>query len=190
MKNFINKCLRCYDVILNVVFVILLLFTAFVICYYCLPDKTSEIIAKALSYTDNPEIATTFMDYLNGFTIGAGFPLWFSQKAMISRYVNNTQNKYGYKSTQEILAENLELAEIQVEFQKAEALRFVNSPTMPAKARVQYKKFLSKLEERANVVSSLKEKVEPTKSSKQANKKEKKTKTMVEEEKDKLDSLV
>lgn len=185
MKNFINKCLRCYDVILNVVFVILLLFTAFVICYYCLPDKTSEIIAKALSYTDNPEIATTFMDYLNGFTIGAGFPLWFSQKAMISRYVNNIQNKYGYKSTQEILVENLKLAEIQVEFQKAEALRFVNSPTMPAKARVQYKKFLSSLDERTKHIESLKEKLE-----KPAKKKVKKSKAKAVEQKDKLDSLV
>ena len=187
MKEFVNKCIKFYDIVLNIIFVILLLFTAFVICYYCLPEQTSEIIAKALSYTDNPEIATTFMNYLNGFTIGAGFPLWFSQKAMISRYVNNSENKYSQKSTQEILAENLELAEIQIEFQKAEALRFVNSPTMPAKARVQYKKFLSKLEERAEIINSLKEKTENTNSKKKRVKKEK---VKVEEVKDKLDSLV
>lgn len=185
MQKFINKCLKSYDIILNVIFVILLLFTAFVICYYTLPEQTSELIAKALSYTDNPELATTFMNYLNGFTIGAGFPLWFSQKAMISRYINNVDNKYAYKSTQEILAENLELAEIQIEFQKAEALRFVNSPTMPAKARLQYRTFLNKLNERENVVSSLKEKVE------KAPKRLKKVKIIkVEPAKDKLDSLV
>lgn len=185
MKSFINKCIKSYDIILNVVFVILLLWTAFVICYYTLPEQTSEIIAKALSYSDNPELATTFMNYLNGFTIGAGFPLWFSQKAMVSRYINNSENKYSQKSTQEILAENLELAEIQIEFQKAEALRFKDSPTMPAKARLQYKTFLSKLEDRAKVVASLKEKAEqPTK------KKVKKVKVKVEQIKDKLDSLV
>lgn len=100
MKNFVNKCVKIYDILLNVIFVILLLFTAFVICYYTLPEQTSEIIAKALSYTDNPELATTFMNYLNGFTIGAGFPLWFSQKAMVSRYINNNENKYSQKSTQ------------------------------------------------------------------------------------------
>ena len=190
MKALVNRLIKSYDVLLNVIFVVLLLFTAFVICYYCLPEQTSEIIAKALSYTDNPEVATTFMDYLNGFTIGAGFPLWFSQKAMISRYINNSDNKTAQKSTQEILAENIELAEIQIEFQKAEALRFANSPTMPAKARVQYKKFLSKLEERAEIVSSLKEKAEPTKPSKPVKKKVKKVKAVVEEDKDKLDSLV
>lgn len=183
MKNFINKCLRCYDVILNVVFVILLLFTAFVICYYCLPDKTSEIIAKALSYTDNPEIATTFMDYLNGFTIGAGFPLWFSQKAMISRYVNNDLNKTGYKYTKSILEENIKLSEIQIEFQKAEAYRFMNAPTMPAKARLCYKNFLSKLDEREKSLNDLK--TETVK----VEKKVKKSKA-VKQIKDKLDSLV
>lgn len=183
MQKFINKCLKSYDIILNVIFVILLLFTAFVICYYTLPEQTSELIAKALSYIDNPELATTFMNYLNGFTIGAGFPLWFSQKAMISRYINNVDNKYVYKSTQEILAENLELAEIQIEFQKAEALRFVNSPTMPAKARLQYRTFLNKLNERESVVSSLKVEKAP--------KRLKKVKIIkVEPAKDKLDSLV
>ena len=186
MKSFVNKCIKSYDILLNVIFVILLLFTAFVICYYTLPEQTSEIIAKALSYTDNTELATTFMDYLNGFTIGAGFPLWFSQKSMISRYINNSNNKYAQKSTQEILAENLELAEIQIEFQKAEALRFENSPTMPAKARLQYKKFLSQLDDRAKVVSSLKDKVEV----KKVAKKVKKVKAKVEQAKDKLDSLV
>ena len=185
MKRFINKCIKSYDILLNVIFVILLLWTAFVICYYCLPEQTSEIIAKALSYTDNPEIAITFMDYLNGFTIGAGFPLWFSQKNMISRYVNNSENKYSQKSTQEILAENLELAEIQIEFQKAEALRFVNSPTMPAKARLQYKKFLSSLDERTKHIEALREKIE-----KPSKKKIKRAKTKTVEQKDKLDSLV
>lgn len=185
MKSFINKCIKTYDIILNVVFVILLLWTAFVICYYTLPEQTSEIIAKALSYTDNPELATTFMNYLNGFTIGAGFPLWFSQKAMVSRYINNCENKYSQKSTQEILAENLELAEIQIEFQKAEALRFKDSPTMPAKARLQYKVFLSKLDDRAKAVESLKEKANEI----VKKKKVKKTK-VVKQVKDKLDSLV
>lgn len=185
MKTLVYKLVKGYDIILNVIFVILLLFTAFVICYYCLPEKTSEIIAKALSYTDNPELATTFMNYLNGFTIGAGFPLWFSQKAMISRYVNNSENKYSQMSTQEILAENLELAEIQVEFQKAEALRFMNSPTMPAKARIQYKKFLSKLDERTNVIESLKEKTESKNVKKKKNKK-----VEIKQSNDKLDSLV
>lgn len=185
MKSFIDKCIKVYDILLNIIFVALLLFTAFVICYYTLPEQTSEVIAKALSYTDNPELATTFMNYLNGFTIGAGFPLWFSQKAMVSRYINNCENKYSQKSTQEILAENLELAEIQIEFQKAEALRFKDSPTMPAKARMQYKTFLSKLEDRAKVVASLKDKVEQPKK-----KKIKKAKVKVEQIKDKLDSLV
>lgn len=188
MKNFINKFMKFYDIVLNIVFILLLLWTAFAICYYTLPEKTSEVIAKALSYTDNSELAQTFMNYLNGFTIGAGFPLWFSQKAMVSRYINNTQNKQSYRSTQDILTENLELAEIQIEFQKAEALRFANSPTMPAQARLQYKKFLDKLEERGKIVALLKEKTEKFKTVKTKSKKQKKENK--QEPKDKLDGLV
>ncbi len=183
MKTFVQKIIKSYDVVLNVLFAILLLFTAFVICYYCLPEQTSQVIAKALSYTDNPEIATTFMDYLNGFTIGAGFPLWFSQKAMISRYVNNDLNKTGYKYTKSILEENIKLSEIQIEFQKAEAYRFMNAPTMPAKARLCYKNFLSKLDEREKSLNDLK--TETVK----VEKKVKKSKA-VKQIKDKLDSLV
>lgn len=183
MQKFISKFMKCYDVILNILFVVLLAFTAFAICYYCLPDKTSAVIAKALSYSESPELASTFMNYLNGFTIGAGFPLWFSQKAMVSRYINNASNLKGYSSTQEILAENLNLSEIQVEFQKAEALRFVNSPTMPAKARMHYKKFLEMLEGRGQVVEELKTKLVEEKP------KVKKAKKAIETA-DKLDGLV
>lgn len=183
----IKNLVKTYDVILNIVFVILVLFTAFVICYYTLPEQTSQVIAKALSYTDNPEMAATFMDYLNGFTIGAGFPLWFSQKATVSRYINNTRFNTGYKNTQEILAENIKLSEIQVEFQKAEAYRFMNAPTMPAKARLHYKKFIEKLEERENVLESLKNK---TKVVEKQPKQKKEKKANKSQSKDRLDSLV
>lgn len=184
MRDFVNKFIKVYDVILNIIFVILLLFTAFVICYYTLPEQVSLVIAKALAYSDNTELSTTFMNYLNGFTLGAGFPLWFSQKAMVSRYINNVSSLKGYKSTQEILAENLELLNIQIEFQKAEALRFANSPTMPAKARLHYKRFLDKLEERTCHIDVLTKKLIDTKP------KVKKVKKIIEESVDKLDGLV
>lgn len=185
MKEFINKCLKSYDVLLNIIFIVLVLWTMFAICYYCMPEQTSQIIAKALAYTDNTEFSSKLMDYINGFTIGAGFPLWFSQKAMISRYINNSQNKYSQMSTQEILAENIELMEIANEFQKAEALRFVNSPTMPAKARVQYKKYLDALDRRDKNIATLKAKVVPAKKHRKP-----KEKIKVQETSDKLDSLV
>lgn len=188
MQKFVNKFMKAYDFILNCVFVILLLFTAFVICYYALPSQTSEIIAKALSFTDNAELASKLMNYISGFTIGAGFPLWFSQKAMISRYLNNASNKQGLKTTQEILADNLDLTEIQIEFQKAEAYRFMNSPTMPAKAKLYYKSFLSKLESLQGKVATLKEEAVPVK--KKEKKKKAVVKEIVKEESDKLDGLI
>ena len=192
MRDFVNKCIKWYDILLNVVFVLLVIWTGFVICYYTLPEQTSEIIAKAFSYAENTEVARKFMDFLSVSTLGAGFPLWFSQKAMISRYINNDQNKQGYKSTQDILSENLKLLESQVEFQKAEAIRFANSPTMPAKARLQYKKFLDSLEERSEHIEALQDKL-VTKANKvkaSAESKGKRIKKKVKETEDKLDSLV
>lgn len=154
----LNRIMKVYDVILDVLLFFLIVFTGFVICYYTMPEKTSAVIAKALNFCNDEKIAKICMDYINGFTIGAGFPLIFSQKAIVARYLVQRQNKYATMGTQALLAENLKLQEIQVEFQKAEALRFQNSPTMPAKARLGYKNFLQKLEERDAAFESLKEK--------------------------------
>lgn len=156
MKNIVYKLVKAYDIFLTILFVLLILFTGFVIVYYSVPDSTSEIIAKALSYINNEEIATKIMDYINGFTIGAGFPFLISQKTQVAHWLSSIQNKYGTLNTKELLAENLSLQEIQIEFQKAEAERFVNSPVMPAKARLHYKTFLDKLEERNQHIEELK----------------------------------
>lgn len=188
MGNFVTKIMKLYDTILNIAFVLLVLFTAFVICYYALPNQTSIVIAKALSYSKDPTIAKTFMDYLSGFTIGAGFPLFFSQKAMVSRYINNATNKFATMSVKSLLVENMELGEIQIEFQKAEALRFSNSPTMPAKARLHYKSFLDKLEEREQHVTALKQQYGLVE--KEKKKKPKKTKRVVNKTIDRTDALI
>lgn len=183
----LNKIMKIYDVVLDIVMVILIVFTGFVICYYTMPEKTSALIAKALSYCNDERIAKICMDYVNGFTIGAGFPLVFSQKAIVSRFIVNAQNKYATMGTQALLAENLKLQEIQVEFQKAEALRFQNSPTMPAKARLYYKSFLQKLGEREESFEALKEKtgIVKTKKEKRVKKKSVKAKST-----DRTDALI
>ena len=156
MKSAAYKLVKTYDVILTILFVALILFTGFVIVYYAAPEQTSEVIAKALSYTNNEELARKFMDYLNGFTLGAGFPVLISQKMTASHWMASIQNKYNTLSNKALLAENLALLEIQIEFQKAEAYRFVGSPTMPAKAKLHYKAFISKLEEREKHLEELK----------------------------------
>lgn len=189
MKKFVNKLLKYYDIVLNVIFVLLVLFTAFVIVYYALPEKTSQVIAKAFSFTDNPELASKLMDYINGFTIGAGFPLWFSQKATISRYINNASNAAGVKTTQTILSENINIMEAQLEYQKAEAYRFMNNPVIPAKARLYYKEFLAKLDESTKSIQTLKSDVLPEKKNKPKPQKTKKGEFQ-ETKTDNLDGLV
>ena len=188
MKNFVSKLLKYYDIILNIVFVFLVLFTAFVIVYYALPEKTSQVIAKAFSFTDNPELAAKLMDYINGFTLGAGFPLWFSQKATISRYVNNASNAAGVKTTQTILSENINIMEAQLEYQKAEAYRFMGNPVIPAKARLHYKEFLTKLDESEKSIQTLKSDVLPDAQAKE--KKKARKKEVKEDKTDNLDGLV
>lgn len=160
MSGFMYKLAKIYNAVLNVLFVVLIIFTGFVIIYYALPNAVSVVIAKAFSYLDNEALAQKFMNYLNGFTLGAGFPTLIMQKTMLARYFTSCENKYGTLSTKALLGENLNLQEIQIEFQKAEALRFVGSPTMPAKARLHYKMFLDKLEERENSIEALKNQFE------------------------------
>lgn len=155
-KSFVYKLLKSYDVVLTIAIYALVLFTGFVIVYYTLPEQTSALIAKAFSYTNNEEVARKFMDYLNGFTIGAGFPLLVSLKSSSARMIMGVQNKLNSLSTKSLLVENIGLQEIQLEFQKAEAYRFMNNPTIHAKARLHYKNFITKIEETEKRLSNLK----------------------------------
>lgn len=160
MSDFIYKLAKIYNIILNILFGVLIVFTGFVIVYYALPNQVSVIIAKALSVLDNEALAQKFMNYLNGFTLGAGFPTLVMQKTCLARFFIQRESKYGALSTKALLGENLNLSEIQIEFQKAEAYRFVGSPTMPAKARLHYKAFIEKLEEREKAIKVLQGQVE------------------------------